>query len=302
MPKGKVQSMRALEPKLLKDEHVIYQSGYHWVFVFKAFLPLLLVVVLGSIAWQFQPMRLTSALVMLALIASIVWVVLKLFESMIKKAYVTNKRLIYRTGWTHRDTVDVTLDRIGGIKLDQDFWQRFFGYGTVQVIVPVVVIILPRFLRNPFAFRKALYMKAAAAKAPEKPDDDELAEEHDRLAREEEDRFGAETVSLKELQEIADLEGAELGADLGADLGTEYADHHEIAPDDADLIEADADADALADASADAGNDGGADGSKEPRWRGHVIDSHRLRWNRRYAARFGRAEATAAQRFTYQPS
>ena len=254
--------MRALEPKLLKDEHVIYTTAYHWVYVLKAFLPLIFVLVGGSIAWQLQPVRLTSILVMLALIAAIVWVVLKFFDTLVKKAYVTNKRLIYRTGWTQRDTVDVTLDRIGGIKLDQDVWQRFFGYGTVQVIVPVVQIILPRFLSNPFAFRNALYMKAAAAKAPEKPDDDVLADEHAQLAKDD-DRFGAETVSLKELQEITeDLDGADLGADigadLGADLGSDHFDHIETdaVADDADLTGAGTEADVTAD-------DGGADGGEE---------------------------------------
>ena len=244
--------MRALQPKLLKDEHVVYTSGFHWVYVFKAFLPLMLVVVGGSIAWQYLPNRLTSILIMLAMIASIVWVVLKIFDTMIMKAYVTNKRLIYRKGWTQRDTVDVTLDRIGGIKMDQDFWQRFFGYGTVQVIVPVVIIILPRFLRNPTSFRNALYIKAAAAKEPEKPDDDVLADEHARLGKEDDDRFGADTVSLKELQEMTDdLEGESLGADLGSELGSEDNVNFDSAGDD----------DALAEV--DVADDGGADGSED---------------------------------------
>ena len=235
--------MRALEPRLLKDEHIIYTTGYHWVYVFKAFVPLLLAVILGSVIWQFMPSRLTSALIMLAILGAIAWVVLKVIDTMIKKAYVTNKRLIYRKGWAHRDTIDVTLDRIGGIKLDQDVWQRFFGYGTVQVIVPVIEIILPRFLRNPITFRNALYMKAAEAKAPEKPDDEQLAEEHFRLAREDDDRFGTDTVSLKELREMAEeLDGEELGSDLGADMGADVSQEaHETAADEAALADAGSD-------------------------------------------------------------
>ena len=256
--------MRALQPKLLKDEHVIYTSGFHWVYVFKAFMPLMLVVVGGSIAWQYWPNRLTSILIMLAMIASIVWVVLKIFDTMIMKAYVTNKRLIYRKGWTQRDTVDVTLDRIGGIKMDQDFWQRFFGYGTVQVIVPVVIIILPRFLRNPASFRNALYIKAAAAQEPEKPDDDVLADEHARLAKEEDDRFGADTVSLKELQEMTDdLEGESLGVDLGSDLGSDDNVNFDAADHDDALAEVEADVADDGSGADDGGADGGADGSED---------------------------------------
>jgi uncharacterized membrane protein YdbT with pleckstrin-like domain len=173
----------------------------------------------------------TSALVVLALLASIVWVVLKVFETIVKKAYVTNRRLIYRVGWTSRDTVDVTLDRIGGIKLDQDLWQRFFGYGTVQVIVPVVVIILPRFLRNPISFRNALYIKQPGQ---QKPDDDDIAaEEEARLAREreeEEDEDDAlETVPLSELNEMETELGADLGSDLGADISSDAHDSADAA-------------------------------------------------------------------------
>jgi hypothetical protein len=240
--------MRALQPKLLKDEHVIYTTGFHWVYVFKAFLPLALTLIGGSVVWRVAPTPLTSILIMLAIIGSIVWVALKVMDTMIKKAYVTNKRLIYRKGWAHRDTIDVTLDRIGGIKLDQDVYQRFFGYGTIQVIVPVIEIILPRFLRNPISFRNALSLQAPHAKSPEKPDDDEMAaEEHYRLARENDDRFGAETVSLKELREAAEeLEGEELGVDLGYEGGAELG-YDGGAEDD--------DAAALVDAGADGGDE-----------------------------------------------
>ncbi|MGI9452344.1 MAG: PH domain-containing protein [Geminicoccaceae bacterium] len=231
--------MRALDPKMIfEGEHIVYRTGYHWVYVFRAFFPLLLVLIFGSILWSFVPSRITSAIVVLAMLAAVAWIVIKVVETIVKKAYVTNRRLIYRVGWTYRDTVDVTLDRIGGIKLDQDVWQRFFGYGTVQVIVPVVVIILPRFLRNPISFRNALYMQKPAE---EKPDDDDLAAEEDaRLARErEEEEDALETVPFSEYETSA-VEadtGTELGADMGADVSsdaTEAAVEVDVAVDSGD--------------------------------------------------------------------
>ncbi len=244
----RIEKVRALDPPMIfEGERIVYKTGYHWVYVFKALFPLLLVVVLGSVIWSFAPSRLTSALIILSLLASVVWVALKILETIIKKAYITNRRLIYRVGWTNRDTVDVTLDRIGGIKMDQDFWQRFFGYGTVQVIVPVVEIILPRFLRNPLGFRNALYMQKPAE---EKPDDDDAAlEEEARLAREreEEEDEDVETAPFSSIEPTTtdtDM-GSDLGVDVGADLGTE------VGSDTADG----ADVDAIA----DAGDDGSGD-------------------------------------------
>lgn len=225
--------MRALEPKMIFDgERIVYVTGYHWVYVFKAFFPLLLVLFAGSIIWSFLPSRLTSVVVVLSMLGAIIWVAIKVVETIIKKAYVTNRRLIYRVGWTQRDTVDVTLDRIGGIKLDQDVWQRFFGYGTVQVIVPVVEIILPRFLRNPVSFRNALYIQSTAA---EKPDDDEVAAEEElRLARErEEEEDAIETVPFSDYEATA-LEadtGSELGTDMGADISSEAHESVDVSSD-----------------------------------------------------------------------
>ncbi len=219
--------MRALDPKMIFDgEYIVYTTGYHWVYVFRALFPLLLVMIFGSIIWSFVPSKLTSAVIVLAMLASIAWVIIKVVETIVKKAYVTNRRLIYRVGWTYRDTIDVTLDRIGGIKMDQDVWQRFFGYGTVQVIVPVVEIILPRFLRNPISFRNALYIQQPAK---EKPDDDDMAAEEDaRLARErEEEKETIETAPLSELEAIT--AETELGSDLGADLGADVSSDHDTA-------------------------------------------------------------------------
>ena len=213
--------MKVPDPEMIfPGEEIIHITGYHWIYVFRSFLPFALILIFGTIAWSLMPSRLTSIIIMLALLVATSWIVTRIFDTIIKRCYVTNRRLINRTGWTQRATQDVTLDKIGGIFLDQTPMERFLGYGRIKLIVPIIQIPLPEYLRNPIAFRNAIYVKPAA-KPEEKPEDDALAEEQDRLAREEDDRFGAETVSLKEIQAMkGDLEGESLGADLGANLGT----------------------------------------------------------------------------------
>lgn len=243
--------MKVLEPEMIfPGEEIVHIASYHWIYVFKSFLPFVLILVFGSIAWSFMPTRPTSVIIMLALLVATAWIVVKVLDTIIKRCYVTNRRLINRSGWTQRNTQDVTLDKIGGIFLDQRPIERFFGYGRIKLIVPIIEIPLPQYLRNPIAFRNAIYVKAA--KAEEKPDDDAMADEHDRLAREEDDRFGAETVSLKELENMSqDLDGESLGADLGSDLGAD------LSVEDADDLSADTDYTALVD------TDSGADGSED---------------------------------------
>ena len=213
---------------IFPGEEIVHITGYHWIYVFKSFLPFVLILMVGTIAWSFVPTRPTSVVIMLALLVASSWIVVRVLDTIIKRCYVTNRRLINRAGWTRRDTQDITLDKIGGIFLDQTATERFLGYGRIKLIVPIIQIPLPIYLRNPIAFRNAIYVKPKA-KAEEKPDDDAIAEEHDRLAREEDDRFGAETVSLKEIQDMqGGLEGESLGANLGADLGTRGPEDHAL--------------------------------------------------------------------------
>ena len=217
--------MKALEPEMIfPGEQIVHVTGYHWIYIFRAFLPFLAVLIVGSVAWSFIPTRMTSIIIMLALLAATAWIVVKIFDTIVKRCYITTRRLINRKGWTTRDIQDVTLDRIGGIYLDQTPLQRFLGYGRVKLIVPVIEIPLPEYLRNPVAFRTALYPKPV--KAEEKPDDEALVQEEARMAqeRDEDDRFGTETVSLKDAQSLAeDVEGESLGSDLGANMGADIS-------------------------------------------------------------------------------
>ena len=247
--------MKVLEPEMIfPGERIVHTTGYHWIYVLRSFLPLLVILVGGTIAWSLVPTRVTSVVIMIALIASLTWIAIKILDTMVKRCYVTNRRLINRRGWTNRDTQDVTLERIGGIFLDQTPFERFLGYGRVKLMVPLIEITLPEYLRNPIAFRKSLYGSTAEK---EKPDDEELIQEHERQTKEEDDRFGADTVSLKELQQMAnDPDGVDLGVDLGAEMGVETTEGMEGSIDDAALAEVDTDA------AADTADDGGADGSE----------------------------------------
>lgn len=209
---------------IFPDEKILYSTGYHWIYVAKSSWPFALTLVVGTLLWAVLPLRVTSLLIMIALIASATWIMTKVIDTMVKRCFITNRRLINRTGLTSRDTKYVTLDRIGGILLDQTPMERFLGYGRVKLIVPLIEIKLPEYLSNPVAFRNALSRAPVAAKPAEKQDEEALtaAAEQERLAKEQDDRFGAETVSLKEYKDVQEeLDEHDLGADLGSSLGTD---------------------------------------------------------------------------------
>lgn len=246
------------DPEMVfEDEEILYSTGYHWIYVARSAWPLFLTLVIGTLAWVLLPYRVTSLLILIALIASLTWITMRVIETMVKRCFITNRRLINRVGLTNRDTKYVTLDRIGGMFLDQTPMERFLGYGRVKLIVPLIEIQLPEYLSNPVAFRRALYGSAGVAAAASTPEeDDQAAIEHDRLAREQEDDgFG----EFRDPDEPDDFEAFEF--DTGEDSEVPGPMEAEAFTDETESGFAETDTEASAEANEDAGAD--ADGSEE---------------------------------------
>ncbi len=95
---------RTLSP----NEEVLYRARFHWLYS------------LTAILWG------------LTIVGIFVC-----FERLIKKwtteIVVTSFRFIVKTGWIARKSQEVSLDKIEEINLDQTFWGRIWGYGTLNI-------------------------------------------------------------------------------------------------------------------------------------------------------------------------
>ncbi|MGV8059048.1 MAG: PH domain-containing protein [Smithellaceae bacterium] len=47
---------------------------------------------------------------------------------------ITNKRIIMKTGLISRKTFEMNLQKIESVNVDQSFWGRLLGYGTVSIV------------------------------------------------------------------------------------------------------------------------------------------------------------------------
>lgn len=47
---------------------------------------------------------------------------------------ITNKRVIMKTGLISRRTFEMNLQKIESVNVDQSFWGRILGFGTVSII------------------------------------------------------------------------------------------------------------------------------------------------------------------------
>lgn len=57
-----------------------------------------------------------------------------LIERLTTEFAVTNKRVIVKTGWVRRKTVELNLSRVESVSVDQSLMGRLFGYGAITII------------------------------------------------------------------------------------------------------------------------------------------------------------------------
>ena len=67
---------------------------------------------------------------------------------------VTDRRVIYKTGFIWRKTVEMHMDKVESVEVNQSIWGRMFNYGEVDIrgvgtgFAPLQMIEAPLELRN----------------------------------------------------------------------------------------------------------------------------------------------------------
>ncbi|MBO9637895.1 PH domain-containing protein [Siphonobacter aquaeclarae] len=108
---------------LIKDEKVEYETTHHWVIFF---------------TW--------ASLFTLTIAA---WI-----RKSSNEFVITNKRLIIKTGFIARDSVELNLDKVESIQIDQSVWARMLGYGTITVHGTGVTNARYTLVSDPLEFRR----------------------------------------------------------------------------------------------------------------------------------------------------
>ena len=92
-----------IENNLIRDEHVEFETTYHWIifFSFRAIFTLFIAPILDRYTDEFA---------------------------------VTNRRVIVKTGLISRKTLEMNLSKIESVNVDQSIFGRLLGYGTITII------------------------------------------------------------------------------------------------------------------------------------------------------------------------
>jgi len=92
-----------VDNNLIKDEHVVYETKYHWkiFFTLKGIFTLFIAPALARWTDEFV---------------------------------VTNKRVIVKTGLISRRTLEMNLNKIESVNVDQSIMGRLLDYGSITII------------------------------------------------------------------------------------------------------------------------------------------------------------------------
>lgn len=123
--------MGYVESNLMPGEVVEYRADLHWLL----YVPhiLLMFVIIG-----------------------IFTIIPVLIRSLTTEMVVTNKRVIMKQGLISRKTLEMALGKIETVGVDQGFWARIFGYGTLTIVGTGGTKEAFPWVAHPLKFRQAV--------------------------------------------------------------------------------------------------------------------------------------------------
>lgn len=97
-----------------------------------------------------------GAIVLACTIVGLIFAIPMLIRQATTEIAVTSHRLVKKTGWISLHTEELSLTNIEGVRVDQGFWGRIFGFGRVRVEGTGVDSVQLPIIANPVRFRAAI--------------------------------------------------------------------------------------------------------------------------------------------------
>lgn len=85
---------------------------------------------------------------------------------------VTSQRVILKRGWIVRNTAELSVQSVEGVHLDQNLWERLWGYGRIYVTGTGEARIAFPPMADPVGFRRAIETARAQGHEPHVSDAD----------------------------------------------------------------------------------------------------------------------------------
>jgi len=122
---------------LQPGEKILVDGRLSWVLYIPAILYLVggaILVAIENIFWPwYQPLVVFGTIAVFGILTLVsaghAW-----FRWWTTEIAVTDKRIIYKTGFINRHTKEMNMDKVASVDVDQTVWGRLFDYGSVEIL------------------------------------------------------------------------------------------------------------------------------------------------------------------------
>ncbi len=108
----------------------------------------------ARVSWWSQFPLIVLGLVTLVVAIGIVFLVLAWIRVRSTELAITNRRVIAKTGFVKRHTVEINLGKVEALKVEQGVWGRFLNFGTIFISGAGTSVAPIRDIADPLVFRR----------------------------------------------------------------------------------------------------------------------------------------------------
>lgn len=110
----------------------------------------------AKVSWWSQWVMILLGILTISFIIGIVFFAIAIIRVMTTELALTNKRVIAKTGFIRRDTIELRLEKVEGLIISQGIIGRIFNYGTVIVSGTGGIRTPIPFITEPTGFRRVV--------------------------------------------------------------------------------------------------------------------------------------------------
>ena len=147
---------RYIDDILQPGEKVLYSTNAHWIF----YWPAIAAWIVAAVLLVLSRATTTDGIVLLCLSAAAVvalvalcWTFTAWFHRWTTETDVTNLRVVHKTGFIKRRTIEMSIDKVASVNVDQSIFGRILNYGDVTLISTGDSKEIIKTIASPLAFR-----------------------------------------------------------------------------------------------------------------------------------------------------
>ena len=108
----------------------------------------------ARVSWWSQFGLLLLGVVTLLLVVGVVFLAMAWIRVRSTELAITNRRVIAKTGFVKRHTVEINLDKVEALKVEQGVWGRLLNFGTIFISGAGTSVAPIRDIADPLVFRR----------------------------------------------------------------------------------------------------------------------------------------------------